>query len=129
MNGIFILHPDVQILFRLSCRVLRDLILGFFVGGESGEEGGVVGRMMIGVGVFSAVCGLRWCLMVVDAVVCSVWTAGGNVSFSGVGCRRAGVDLVVGVGLVAAVGCRGHSPAEGAGCLPLSSPSCCIYSW
>ena len=35
-------------------------------------------------------------------------------------CRRAGVVLVVG-GLLAAVGWRGHSPAEGAGCLLLSA--------
>ena len=57
--------------------------------------------------------------MVQGDVVCSVWTAGGGVSFSIVGCRRAGVDLVVVVGsLVAAAGW--HSPAEGAGCLLLS---------
>ena len=62
--------------------------------------------------------------MVEDVVVCSVWTAGGGVSFSGVGCRLAGVDLVVvGGGLLAAVGWRGHSPAEGADCLPWPSSS------
>ena len=58
--------------------------------------------------------------MVEGVVVCSVWTAGGGVSFSIVGCRRAGVVMVVG-GLLAAVGWRGHSPAEGAGCLLLSA--------
>ena len=88
-----------------------DLILG---------GGGVEGRMMIGEGVMSAVCGLRWCMTVLGAVVCSVWTDGGDVSFSGVGCQRTVVDIVVVVGLVAAVGWRGNSPAEGAGCLPLS---------
>ena len=100
--------------------VFGDLVLGFFGGGDSGEGGGVVGRMMIGDGVISAVSGLRWCLMVEGVVVCSVWTAGGGVSFSIVGCRLAGVVLVVG-GLLAAVGWRGHSPAEGAGCLLLSA--------
>ena len=56
--------------------------LAFFVGGESGEGGGVVGRTMVSDDVSSAVYGWRWCLMVVGAVVCSVWTAGGGVSFS-----------------------------------------------
>ena len=74
-----------------------DLILGFFVGGESGEGGGVAGRMMVGDGVISVVSGMRWCLMVVNAVFCSVWSAGGGVSFSGVGRRRACVDLFVGL--------------------------------
>ena len=60
--------------------------------------------------------------MVEGVDVCSVWTADGDVSFSGVGCRRAGVDLVVALGgLLAAVGWRGHSPAEGSGCLLLSA--------
>ena len=36
-----------------------ELIRGFFVGRESGEGGGVIGSMMIGDGVISAVCGLR----------------------------------------------------------------------
>ena len=96
------------------------MVLGFFVGGESGEGGGVAGSMMVGDGVISAVCDWHWCLMVVGALVCSVWTAGGGVSFSGVGCRRAGGDPVA--GLVAVVGWRGHSPAEGTGCLLLSVP-------
>ena len=48
--------------------------------------------------------------------------SGGGVSFSGVGCRLAGVDLVVVIGdLLADLGWRGHSPAEGAGCLLLRS--------
>ena len=60
--------------------------------------------------------------MVEDADVCSVWMAGGDVSFSIVGCRRAGVNRVVVVGgLLAAVGWQGHSAAEGAGCLLLSA--------
>ena len=63
--------------------------------------------------------------MLVGAVVCSVCSAGGDVS-SGVGCRRAGVDLVVVVvGLVAVVG---HSPAESAGCLLLSAPPPLVVS-
>ena len=117
-------HPGGEWTYCFGCLVVYfgDLILGFFVGGESGEGGGVVGRMMIGDGMLSAVSGRRWCLMVVDAVVYNVWTAGGAVSFCGVGCRRAGADLVVVVGLVAAVSWRGHSPAEAAGCLLLSTP-------
>ena len=39
MNGVFILHLDVDVLF-IGCLVVYagDLILGFFVGKESGEE-------------------------------------------------------------------------------------------
>ena len=98
--------------YSVGCFVIfGDRVLCFFGGGESGEEGGIVGRMTIGDGVISTVCGLRWCLMVVG-VVCSVWTAGGGVSFSTVGYRRASVDLAVVVGgLLAAVGWRGHSAA------------------
>ena len=55
-----------------------------------------------------------------DHVSGSVCVDGGDISLSMVGCLRAGVDLVVG-GLVAAAGWRGHSPAEGAGCLLLSA--------
>ena len=106
----------MEVLFRLSCRILRRLGPG---GG--GEGGGVVGRIMIGDGMISAVCGLRWCLMVEGVDVCSVWTAGIDVSFSSVGCRLAGDDLIVVGGLLAAVGWRGHSPAESAGCLLLSA--------
>ena len=63
-------------------------------------------------------------VMVAGVSICSVCGAGGVVSFSGVvGCRRVGgVGLVVGGGgCLAAVGWRGHSPAEGAGCLLLSA--------
>ena len=46
--------------YSFGCLVVfGDLVLGFFGGGESGEGGGVIGRMMIGDGVISAVCGLR----------------------------------------------------------------------
>ena len=77
----------------------------------------------VGDGVISAVCGLRWCLMAVGAVVCSVWTAGGDVSFFGVGCRCAGVDVFV-VGLVAAVRWRGQQRVQAASCF--RPPSCNI---
>ena len=48
VNGVSILHLDVDVLF-IGCLVVYsgDLILGFFVGRESGEEGGVEGRMMM----------------------------------------------------------------------------------
>ena len=103
------------------CYVLRRLDPWFLCRGESGG-GRVVGRMMIGDGMISAICGLHWCLIVIVAVVCSVWIAGGDVSFTGPGCQHAGVPLVVVVCLVAAVGWRGYSPAESAGCLLLSAP-------
>ena len=103
------------------CYVLRRLDPQFLCRGESGG-GRVVGRMMIGDGMISAICGLHWCLIVIVAVVCSVWIAGGDVSFTGPGCQHAGVPLIVVVGLVAAVGWRGYSHAEGAGCLLLSTP-------
>ena len=75
--------------------VAGDLVLGFFDNGDSGEGGSAADFMMVGDGVISAVCGWRWCLMVVGAVICSVCTIGGAVSFSGVGCQRADVDLFV----------------------------------
>ena len=62
--------------------VIGDLVLGFFNGGDAGEGGGIAGLMMVGDGMISAVCGLCWCLMVEGVDVCSVWTAGGGVSFS-----------------------------------------------
>ena len=37
--------------------IAGDLVLGFFDGGESGEEGGAAGFMMFGDGVISVVCG------------------------------------------------------------------------
>ena len=54
--------------YCVGCLVvyLSDLILGFFVGGESGEGGGVVGRMMIGDGVISAV----WLALMSDGGRC-----------------------------------------------------------
>ena len=55
-------------------------------------------------------------------MVCSICSGGGGISFSGVGCRRAGVDLVF--GLVAGADSQGQSPAEGAGCLLLSALLC-----
>ena len=45
--------------------VAGDLVLGIFDGGDSGEGGGVVGFLMVGDGVISAVCDWRWYLMVV----------------------------------------------------------------
>ena len=52
--------------------VACDLVLGFFDGGDAGEGGSVAGFIMIGDGVISAVCGLRWCLMVEGVDTCSV---------------------------------------------------------
>ena len=62
-------------------------------------------------------------VIVAGVLISSVCDAGGDVSFFGaVGSQHAvGVDLVVGCCL-AAVGWRGYSPAEGAGCLLLSAP-------
>ena len=62
-------------------------------------------------------------VMISGVLISSVRSAGGEVSFSGaVSSRRdVGVDLGVGGGRLAAVGWRGHSPAEGAGCLLLSA--------
>ena len=101
--------------------VVGDLVLGFVLRGETVEGGGDVGCMMVDDGVISAVCGWRWCLMVVGAVFCSVWTASGGVS-SGVGCRRAGVDLYV--SLIEVAGWP--SPVEAASCF--QSPSCIVES-
>ena len=100
-----------------------DLILGFLARGDSGEEGGVAGFWMMGSGVICAVFGDLCSVMVVGVTICSVF-AGSDVSFSGVfGCRRAvGGGLVVsGGGRLAPVDWRGHSSAEGAGCLQLSA--------
>ena len=101
----------------MSCTSATWFLFFFLVAGEFEEGGNIVGRMMIGDDVISAVCGLRLCLMVELVNGCSIWTAGGEVS-SGVGCRRAGVDLVfVVISLLAVVGLQDHSPAESAGCL------------
>ena len=45
-------------IFAVVVVVVGDLVLGFFVDGESGEVGDAVGRMMIGDGVISAVAGV-----------------------------------------------------------------------
>ena len=78
---------------------------------------------MLGEGVSCAVCGGLETVMV-SGVISIICSAGGEVSFSGasrrtIGCA-VGVDLVGG-GRLAAVGWRGHSPAEDAGCLLLSA--------
>ena len=52
--------------------VAGDLVLGFFDDGDAGEGGGVAGFVMVGDGVISAVCGLRWCLMVEGVDICSI---------------------------------------------------------
>ena len=120
MNGIFFLHLDVEVPCCCLVVYFGDLILGFLVRGDSGE-GGVVGFWMMGDGVICAVYGGLGTVMVVGVAICSVYVAGGDISFSDVvGCRHAGGgDLVVGGGgRLAAVG---HSPAEGAGSLLLSA--------
>ena len=113
---------DMEVLCRLFS-ILRRLILGFLARGDSGEGGGVAGFWMIGEGVSCVVFGGLVTVMVAGVSTSSVCIPDGDVSFSGaVGCRRAGgVDLVVGCCL-AAVGWRGHSPAEGAGSPPLPPP-------
>ena len=101
--------------------VVGDFVLGFFVGGDSGEGGGVAGLCMIGEGVICAVFG-GLCTVMVAVSICNVCDAGGVVSFSGVvGCRLAGGVVLV-VGRLAGAGWRGHSPAGGVGPLLLSAP-------
>ena len=119
-NGIFFLHLDVEVPCCCLVVYFGDLILGFLVRGDSGE-GGVVGLWMMGDGVICAVYGGLGTVMVVGVAICSVFVAGGDVSFSDVvGCRHAGGgDLVVGGGGRLAV--IGHSPAEGSGSLLLSA--------
>ena len=101
--------------------VASDFVLGFFVGGDSGEGGGVAGLCMIGEGVICAVFG-GLCTVMVAVSICNVCGAGGVVSFSGVvGCQLAGgVGLVV--GRLAGAGWRGHLPAGLVGHLLLSAP-------
>ena len=96
-----------------------DFVLGLLARGVSGEEAGVASFLMYGDGVSCAVFGGLETVMVSGVLISSVCSAGGEVSFSGaVGSRCAvGVDLVVGGGRLAAVGWRGHSPAEGSGYL------------
>ena len=67
-----------------------------------------------------AVFCVRSCVMCCLGVSGRVCVGGGGISFSIVGCRRAGV------GVVAAAGWRDHSPTEGAGYLLLTAPSCRI---
>ena len=76
---------------------------------------------MMGDGVICAVYGGLGTVMVVGVAICSVYAAGGDVSFSDVvGCRHAGGgDLVVGGGGRPAA--MGHSPADGPGSLLLSA--------
>ena len=101
--------------------VVGDFVLGFFVGGDSGEGGGVAGLYMIGEGVICAVFG-GLCTMMVAVSICNVCDASGVVSFSGVvGCRLAG-GVGLAVGRLAGAGWRGHSPAGGVGRLLLSAP-------
>ena len=77
--------------------VAGDFVLRVFVGGDSGEGGGVAGLCMRGEGVICAVFG-GLCTVMVAVSICNVCGAGGVVSFSGVvSCRLAGgVGLVVG---------------------------------
>ena len=88
--------------------------------GVSGEGAGVAGFLMHGDGVSCAVFGGLVTVMVSGVLISSVCSAGGEVSFSGASRRTVGLDLV-GSDHLAAVGWRGHSPAEGAGCLLLSA--------
>ena len=101
-----------------------DCVLNFFFGGLTEVDVAGGDLVMIGDGRMVAVFCVRSCVMCCLGVSGRVCVGGGDISFSGVGCRRAGVDLVV--GLAAAAGWRGHSPAEGAGCLLLTAPSCRI---
>ena len=108
--------------FFLLAGAVGDCVLDVFFGGLTGEvDVSCGGLVMIGDGWMVAVFCVRSCVtccLVVSGRVCVV---GGGISLYIVGCRRAGVDLVVVGGLVAAAGWRGHSPAEGAGCLLLSA--------
>ena len=51
-----------------------------------------------------------------------VCIGGGGISVSMIGCRRAGVDLVVGVGVVAAAGWRGPLASRGSRLPPAYGP-------
>ena len=97
-----------------------DFVLGLLACGVSGEGAGATGFLMHGDGVSCAVCGGLETVMVSGVLISSVCSAGGEVSFSGASRRTVGVE-VVGGGRLAAVGWRGHSPAEGAGCRLLSA--------
>ena len=111
--------------YCVGCLVVHfgDFVLGLLARGNSGEGVGVAGFWMLGDGVSCTVFGGLVTLMVSGVLISSVCSAGDDVAFSGaVGSRRAvGIDLVVGGGRLAAMGWRGHSPAEGAGCLLLSA--------
>ena len=58
--------------------VVGDFLLGFFVGGDSGEGGGVAGLCMIGGGVICAVFG-GLCTVMVAVSICNVCGAGGGL--------------------------------------------------
>ena len=111
--------------YCIGCLVMYfgDFVLGLLARGVSGEGAGVAGFWMYGDGMNCAVFGGLITVMVSGVLISSVCSAGGKVFFSGaVDSRRTvGVDLVVVGGRLAAVGWRGHSPAEGAGCLLLSA--------
>ena len=111
--------------YRVGCLLVYfgDFVLVLLAGGISGEGDGVTGFFMLGDGVSCAVCGGLGTVMV-SGVVSIICSAGGEVSFSGASRRTIGCtvgDDLVGGGRLAAVGWRGHSPAEGAGCLLLSA--------
>ena len=106
--------------YCVSCLVyFSDFVLGLLARGVSGEGVGVAGFLMHGDGMSCAVFGGLETVMVSGMLISSVCSAG-EVSFSGAVDSRltVGVNLVGG-GRLAAVGWRGHSPAEGAGWLLL----------
>ena len=110
--------------YCVGCLVMYfgDFVLSLLARGVSGEGAGVAGFWMYGDGMSCAVFGGLVTVMVSGVLISSVCCAGGEVSFSGaVGSWCAvGIELVVVGGRLTAVGWRGHSPAEGAGCLLLS---------
>ena len=108
-----------------SCRLglladaVGDCVFVFFFGGLSREADVAGGLVMIGNCWMMAVFCVRSCMMCNLGVSRSVCAGdGGVISFSWQGGgRRTGVCLLV--GLADEAGWRGHSPAEGAGCLLL----------
>ena len=61
----------VDIFAVIAVVVANDLVLGFFIGSDSGG-GCDIGLLIVGDDVISAVGGWRWCLMVIGALLCSV---------------------------------------------------------
>ena len=120
MNGVFILHLDVEVLCWLSCRVLRRLDPWFLSTWRLWRRRRC--SCFLDDGVICTVFGDLGLVMVVGAAICSVCVASGDASSGVVGCRLAwGGGLVIGGGgRLIAEGWRGHSPAEYVGCLPLS---------